>query len=197
MPDRQPASSAGRTCDAVEIHFDSWREYETRNPESACVRTVSGSCGCRSGLRANEASSTPRYPWRQGGLHLWWRSLAGSTSGGTAWRLTAHPGQELFARFSPDGHWIAFTGQYDGDEQVYVVPTAGGTPRQLTFYPASGPLATAVGIRQPGLRLVAGWLGGALPLRALRLRPDGHPALSGASGRWIGQAPAHARVGYR
>ena len=62
------------------------------------------------------------------------------TSGGTAWRLTAHPGQELFARFSPDGEWIAFTGQYDGDEQVYVVPTAGGAPKQLTFYPANGPL---------------------------------------------------------
>jgi tricorn protease len=61
-------------------------------------------------------------------------------SGGTAWRLTAHPGQELFAKFSPDGQWIAFTGQYDGDEQVYVVPTSGGTPRQLTFYPARGPL---------------------------------------------------------
>ena len=29
---------------------------------------------------------------------------------------------ELFAHFSPDGKWIAFTGQYDGDEQVYVVP---------------------------------------------------------------------------
>ncbi|MGB7488771.1 MAG: S41 family peptidase [Thermoanaerobaculia bacterium] len=63
-----------------------------------------------------------------------------SDSGGTAWRLTAHPGQELFAKFSPDGQWIAFTGQYDGDEQVYVVPTAGGAPRQLTFYPAQGPL---------------------------------------------------------
>ena len=34
-----------------------------------------------------------------------------ATSGGTARRLTAHPGQELFARFSPDGEWIAFTGQ--------------------------------------------------------------------------------------
>lgn len=64
-----------------------------------------------------------------------------SSVGGTAWRLTAHPGQELFAKFSPDGEWIAFTGQYDGDEQVYVVPSAGGTPRQLTFYPANGPLA--------------------------------------------------------
>jgi len=62
-------------------------------------------------------------------------------TGGTATRLTAHPGVELFAKFSPDGKWIAFTGQYDGDEQVYVVPTSGGEPRQLTFYPAKGPLA--------------------------------------------------------
>ena len=56
-------------------------------------------------------------------------------------RLTSHPGVEVFGKFSPDGKWIAFTGQYDGDEQVYVVPTTGGEPRQLTFYPAKGPLA--------------------------------------------------------
>ncbi|HEX6901539.1 MAG TPA: S41 family peptidase [Thermoanaerobaculia bacterium] len=60
--------------------------------------------------------------------------------GGGATRLTAHPGLELFARFSPDGKWIAFTGQYDGDEQVYVIPAAGGVPKQLTWYPARGPL---------------------------------------------------------
>jgi tricorn protease len=63
-----------------------------------------------------------------------------SSSGGTATRLTAHPGLELFAKFSPDGKWIAFTGQYDGDEQVYVMPATGGEPRQLTFYPARGPM---------------------------------------------------------
>ncbi|MGA2570648.1 MAG: S41 family peptidase [Terracidiphilus sp.] len=63
-----------------------------------------------------------------------------STSGGIATRLTAHPGEELFAKFSPDGKWIAFTGQYDGDEQVYVIPSTGGVPRQLTFYPSRGPL---------------------------------------------------------
>jgi tricorn protease len=63
-----------------------------------------------------------------------------STSGGMATRLTAHPGVELFAKFSPDGKWIAFTGQYDGDEQVYVIPAEGGVPRQLTFYPSRGPL---------------------------------------------------------
>ena len=64
-----------------------------------------------------------------------------SSQGGRAVRLTAHPGLELFPKFSPDGNWIAFTGQYDGDEQVYVVPTDGGEPRQLTYYPARGPLA--------------------------------------------------------
>jgi tricorn protease len=65
-----------------------------------------------------------------------WTAAAG---GGSAIRLTAHPGMEVFAKFSPDGNWIAFTGQYDGDEQVYVIPATGGVPRQLTFYPAKGP----------------------------------------------------------
>lgn len=62
-------------------------------------------------------------------------------TGGTAIHLTTHPGVEVFGKFSPDGKWVAFTGQYDGDEQVYVVPSTGGEPRQLTFYPAKGPLA--------------------------------------------------------
>jgi tricorn protease len=62
-------------------------------------------------------------------------------TGGTAARITSHPGLEQFPKFSPDGKWIAFTGQYDGDEQVYVVPAEGGVPRQLTFYPARGPNA--------------------------------------------------------
>jgi len=60
-------------------------------------------------------------------------------TGGGAIRLTSHPGMEVFGKFSPDGKWIAFTGQYDGDEQVYVVASGGGVPRQLTFYPAKGP----------------------------------------------------------
>src|SRR4029434_5861757 len=62
-------------------------------------------------------------------------------TGGTATRLTSHPGLELFAKFSPDGKWIAFTGQYDGDEQVYVMPSTGGVTKPLTYYRARGPLA--------------------------------------------------------
>jgi tricorn protease len=38
-----------------------------------------------------------------------------SAKGGIARRLTSHIGYEMFARFSPDGKWIAFTGQYDGN----------------------------------------------------------------------------------
>ena len=50
-------------------------------------------------------------------------------------RLTAHPGLEEFPKFSPDGSLIAFTGQYDGDDQVYVMSSNGGVPKRLTYYP--------------------------------------------------------------
>ena len=76
-----------------------------------------------------------------------------SDTGGNAVRLTAHPGMETYAKFSPDGKWIAFTGQYDGDEQVYVVPAGGGEPKQLTFYPSRGPLAPRWGLDNQ----VEGW----------------------------------------
>lgn len=79
-----------------------------------------------------------------------WKAPAG---GGNAIRLTAHPGLEIFAKFSPDGNWIAFTGQYDGDEQVYVMPASGGVPKQLTYYPARGPLPARWGYDN----VVMGW----------------------------------------
>jgi tricorn protease len=49
-----------------------------------------------------------------------------SSAGGVARRITAHAGRELFPKFSPDGKWIAFTGQYDGNFNVYVMPAEGG-----------------------------------------------------------------------
>jgi tricorn protease len=60
--------------------------------------------------------------------------------GGTARRLTSHPGLELFPKISPDGRWIAFSGEYNGTRQVFVIPTDGGEPRQLTYYNDVGPL---------------------------------------------------------
>src|SRR5438128_10454111 len=56
-----------------------------------------------------------------------------SAGGGVARRLTNHDGNEMFARFSPDGKWLAFTGQYDGNTEVYVMPADGGVPRRLTW----------------------------------------------------------------
>lgn len=88
------------------------------------------------------------------------------STGGTAIRLTAHPGLEMFAKFSPDGKWIAFTGQYDGDEQVYVMLATGGVPKQLTFYPARGPMAPRWGYDNQ----VYGWMpdGKSVFFRSLR-----------------------------
>src|ERR1041384_6591945 len=61
-------------------------------------------------------------------------------SGGTARRLTSHPGLELFPKFSPDGRWIAFSGEYNGTRQIFVISVDGGEPRQLTFHNDVGAL---------------------------------------------------------
>ena len=53
-------------------------------------------------------------------------------SGGTAKRLTSHPGNEMFPKFSPDGNTIAFSAQYDGNTEIYTIPITGGPPKRLT-----------------------------------------------------------------
>ena len=55
-------------------------------------------------------------------------------SGGEARRLTSDLGLELFPKISPDGRWIAFSAEYSGTRQVYVMPSTGGVPKQLTYY---------------------------------------------------------------
>lgn len=57
------------------------------------------------------------------------------TKGGVARRLTSHPGHELFPHFSHDGKHIAFTGQYDGNTEVFVIPATGGAPKRITYTP--------------------------------------------------------------
>ncbi len=53
--------------------------------------------------------------------------------GGKAQKLTSHIGYETFSRFSPDGKTIAFTGQYDGNTEVYLIPAEGGVPQRLAY----------------------------------------------------------------
>ena len=60
-----------------------------------------------------------------------------SREGGAARRLTSHVGDELYPKFSPDGKWIAFTGEYDGNPDVYVISAEGGEPKRLTFHPGN------------------------------------------------------------
>ncbi|UXI68533.1 S41 family peptidase [Tahibacter amnicola] len=57
-----------------------------------------------------------------------------AATGGTALRLTSHLGNELYPKFSPDCAQIAFSAEYDGTRQVYVIPTSGGAPRQISWY---------------------------------------------------------------
>lgn len=56
-------------------------------------------------------------------------------AGGTAKRLTK-TGREGRAVFSPDGRWIAYRSEVDGNHDVYVIPAGGGEPRRLTYHPS-------------------------------------------------------------
>ena len=72
-------------------------------------------------------------------------------SGGDAKRLTSDVGIEIDPTFSPDGSMIAFTGEYDGNEDVYVIPAAGGAPKRLTTHPGADQV---VGWTRDGKRIV-------------------------------------------
>src|SRR6266849_2913332 len=71
--------------------------------------------------------------------------------GGDAKRLTAGAGVETDPIFSPDGSQIVFTGEYDGNVDVFVMPASGGVPRRLTYHP--GP-DVAVGWTPDGKRVL-------------------------------------------
>ena len=88
------------------------------------------------GMKADDEARLLRFPTTNGTDVVF--TYAGDLytaplTGGEARRLTSHIGYELFARFSPDGKTIAFTGEYDGNREVYVMPADGGEPRRLTY----------------------------------------------------------------
>ena len=72
-------------------------------------------------------------------------------NGGEARRLTSDVGIEIDPAFSPDGSMIAFTGEYDGNEDVYVIPAAGGIPKRLTSHPGADQV---VGWTRDGKRIL-------------------------------------------
>jgi tricorn protease len=85
-------------------------------------------------------------------------------TGGVAQRLTSHPGQEMYPSISPDGQWLAFSGQYEGPVEAYVMPLTGGLPRRLTF---DGEGATVRGWTPNGRVLVSTLAESTLPNRQL------------------------------
>ncbi len=76
-----------------------------------------------------------------------------SRDGGDAARLTSGAGAETDPFFSPDGSRIAFTGEYDGNVDVFVVPAAGGVPKRLTWHPAAD---RVLGWTPDGKRIIFG-----------------------------------------
>src|SRR6476659_6292038 len=54
--------------------------------------------------------------------------------GSSPQRVSDHRGHEMYPRFSPDGRWIAFSSNRYGNNDVFVVPATGGSPRRLTFH---------------------------------------------------------------
>lgn len=76
-------------------------------------------------------------------------------AGGTARRLTSHPGFEIFPHFSPDGRSVAFTGQYDGNTEVYLIPAEGGEPKRLTYTSTNS--RDDLGDRMGPNNIVAAW----------------------------------------
>jgi tricorn protease len=78
-----------------------------------------------------------------------------SLNGGEASRLTSHVGYEMFPHFSPDGKTIAFTGQYDGNTEVYTIPKAGGEPLRVTYTATNA--RDDLGDRMGPNNIVMGW----------------------------------------
>ncbi len=72
-------------------------------------------------------------------------------AGGSAKRLTSFQGQTGNPHLSPDGQWVAFSGEFAGNTDVYLVPANGGEPKRLTWHPASD---TVQGWTPDGKRII-------------------------------------------
>lgn len=99
-------------------------------PQPAAVTEVSPSTLDATRMLAGPAISAERVAFDYAG-DLW----SARHDGSDLRRLTSHSGREARPRFSPDGSEIAFTAEYDGNADVYVVSATGGEPRRLTWHP--------------------------------------------------------------
>jgi tricorn protease len=110
------------------------------------------------GIKASDEARLLRFPATNG--HEVVFTYAGDlykapVGGGEARRLTSHVGYEMFPRFSPDGQTIAFTGQYDGNTEVYAIPSEGGEPLRVTYTATN--TRDDLGDRMGPNNIVMGW----------------------------------------
>lgn len=109
-------------------------------------------------LSAQEEARLLRFPAVSGNQLVF--SYAGDLyttgiDGGLARKLTSHNGYEVFPKFSPDGSEIAFTGQYDGNTEVFTIPATGGVPKRLTYTATLG--RDDIGDRMGPNNIVMAW----------------------------------------
>ncbi|MDL2221506.1 PDZ domain-containing protein [Parabacteroides sp. OttesenSCG-928-N08] len=110
------------------------------------------------GLKAADEARLLRFPSTNGKEIVF--SYAGdlykvAVTGGEAQRLTSHVGYEMFPKFSPDGKTIAFTGQYDGNTEVFTIPATGGEPLRVTYTATNS--RDDLGDRMGPNNIVMGW----------------------------------------
>ena len=116
---------------------------------------------CASVLLANNEARLMRFPTISNDQVVF--TYAGDLysvpqTGGIARKLTSHVGLEIFAKFSPDGKQLAFTGQYDGNTEVFLMPADGGVPQRITFTSTLG--RDDLGDRMGPNNIVMGWTPG-------------------------------------
>ena len=97
------------------------------------VAAASAACGLPG---AGETAPPPHYSKGKVAFSYLGDIWIANENGSGVQRLTDNKARDVYPRFSPDGNWIAFSSNRDGNYDVYVVPAAGGKPRQLTFHSA-------------------------------------------------------------
>lgn len=102
-------------------------------PAATAATTASASQACAATRLLREPAVSARHLAFVYGGDLWIAQRDGSQPR----RLTSHAAAEFAPRFSPDGQWLAFSANYDGNVDVYVIPVSGGQPRRLTWHPST------------------------------------------------------------
>src|SRR5262245_3302251 len=141
------ASSFRRFSGSIRADYSSRPSTDARQPPGGVVMVRRVLVGAALGLAAAVWLAAPasgagaiklaRHPDYHAGKiafsylgDIW----TASEDGSSVQRLTDNSARETYPRFSPDGKWIAFSSNRNGNNDVFVVPAAGGAPKRLTYH---------------------------------------------------------------